>query len=83
MMVNYLIVSNLDEIVRADDLGIKPPSKILVKKPMVLNINDIYNARITIENNIDLVLTDGFSYEIEYKEEIWAAITNVINAKER
>jgi hypothetical protein len=83
MIVNHLIISNIEDIAKADNLGIKAPEIKRVKKPMILNINDIFNARITKDNNIDLVLTDGFSYEIEYKEEIWSAIILVINAKER
>jgi hypothetical protein len=83
MLVNHLIISNSDEIIKADNLGINLPKAVFIKRQMVLNINDIFNARITKENNIDLVLTDGFSYEIEYNEVIWESIIRTINEREK
>jgi ATP:corrinoid adenosyltransferase len=83
MLVNHLIISNSEEIIRADNLGIAIPKAVFVKRQMCLNINDIFNARITKENNIDLVLTDGFSYEIEYNEVIWESIIRTINEREK
>ena len=83
MIVQYFILSNATAIEQADRLGIPLPKAEFIKRPMVLNIKDVFSARITQENNIDLILTDGYSYEIEFKQEIWDCLTETINAREK
>ncbi len=82
MELNYLILRNAREVKQALDLNLKMPDYDYDTRCMVIDVNDIIMARITIDNFIEIKLHND-CYSILYEEHIWKVIVKTINEREK
>lgn len=80
MKVTYLLITNIDEIEKAQNLGIRIPEPEYTKRPMLINISKIKYARQTLNNCIEIKVDKDY-FLIEYSKEIWDAIEKAINER--
>jgi len=82
MILHYLILDNNKEIEKADLLGMPPPKERLVKRKMIVDINDIQFALMTKDRQLEINVFGDY-FLIEYTEELWQMIIQIINERER
>ena len=80
MTVNYLIVNNYFEIKKAEDLGIREPEAVYIKKKLLFDLTELKFARITEENLIELKIDNDYFF-ITYNKEVWNTLEAEINAR--
>lgn len=81
MLVHLLIIDNVEELEKAEKLGIALPPLHKINRKLVLDINDVQLMYMSKSNTIE-IQHSGYFYELEYNKSVWDSIAECINKRE-
>jgi hypothetical protein len=76
MEAKAIFIMNLEEIERAAEMGLKPPKPKRQADTLLFRLEDIALAYMSVDGDINVKLSDGDVWSLEYSDDLWNAIKN-------